>query len=40
MNKITGCNASSGFIGMQSEGAEIEIRKIYPEPLSASADKM
>lgn len=31
MNKITGCNVSSGFIGLQSEGAEIEIRKVYLE---------
>lgn len=28
MNQITGCNLSSGFIGLQSEGAEIEIRKV------------
>jgi hypothetical protein len=33
MNKITGCNVSSGFIGIQSEGAEIEVRKVYLEPL-------
>jgi hypothetical protein len=33
MNKITGCSLSSGFIGIQSEGGEIEIRKIYLEPL-------
>jgi hypothetical protein len=39
MNKITGCNVSSGFIGIQSEGAEIEVRKIYFEPLPA-AEKM
>ena len=35
MNKITGCNVSSGFIGFQSEGAEIEVRKVFLEPLSA-----
>jgi len=35
MNKITGCNVSSGFIGIQSEGAEIELRKIHLEPLAA-----
>lgn len=33
MNKVTGCNVSSGFIGIQSEGAEIEVRKIFLEPL-------
>ncbi len=33
MNKLTGCNVSSGFIGLQSEGAELEIRKVYLEPL-------
>ena len=33
MNKITGCNVSSGFIGLQSEGAEIEVRKVELEPL-------
>ena len=31
MNKISGANISSGFIGIQSEGAEIEVRKIYLE---------
>jgi hypothetical protein len=36
MNKITGCNLSSGFIGIQSEGAEIEVRKILLEPLAHS----
>jgi hypothetical protein len=36
MNKITGCNVSSGFIGIQSEGAEIELRKIRLEPLAAA----
>jgi len=33
MNKLTGCNVSSGFIGLQSEGAELEIRKVYLNPL-------
>ena len=33
MNKISGCNVSSGFIGIQSEGAEIEISKMFVEPL-------
>jgi hypothetical protein len=33
MNKISGCSVSSGFIGLQSEGAEMEIRKVFLEPL-------
>ena len=33
MNKITGCDVSSGGIGLQSEGAEIEVRKVFLEPL-------
>ncbi len=33
LNEITECTVSSGFIGIQSEGAEIEIRKIFVEPL-------
>ena len=33
MNKLTGCTVSSGFIGLQSEGAELEIRKVYLDPL-------
>jgi len=33
MNKITGCNLSSGGIGIQSEGADIEVRKIFLQPL-------
>lgn len=37
MNKITGCNVTSGFIGIQSEGAEIEVRKVQLEPLPVSA---
>jgi hypothetical protein len=32
-NKITDCNVSSGFIGLQSEGAELEIRSVVVEPL-------
>ena len=31
MNKISGANISSGFIGIQSEGADIEVRKIHLE---------
>ncbi|HXR04382.1 MAG TPA: DUF1080 domain-containing protein [Verrucomicrobiae bacterium] len=33
LNEITECTASSGFIGIQSEGADIEIRKISLELL-------
>jgi len=33
MNEITECTVSSGFIGIQSEGGDIEIRRIYLEPL-------
>ena len=33
MNEITECTITSGFIGIQSEGGEIEIRKVYLEPL-------
>jgi 3-keto-disaccharide hydrolase len=34
MNKLTGCNFSSGFIGIQSEGADMEVRKIFLAPLN------
>ena len=34
LNEITECTVSSGFVGIQSEGADFEIRKIYLEPLS------
>jgi len=33
MNEGTECTISSGFIGFQSEGGEIEIRKVFLEPL-------
>ena len=33
MNETTRCTISSGFIGIQSEGGDIEIRRIYLEPL-------
>jgi hypothetical protein len=36
MNKITGCNSSAGFIGLQSEGGAFEVRKVYLEPLAVS----
>jgi hypothetical protein len=32
MNQITDCNLSSGYIGIQSEGGEIEIRRLFLEP--------
>jgi hypothetical protein len=35
MNDITECTISSGFIGIQSEGGDIEIRKITLEPLGS-----
>lgn len=34
MNRITGCNVAAGWIGFQSEGAEIEIRRVRLEPWS------
>ncbi|HTR42901.1 MAG TPA: DUF1080 domain-containing protein [Pseudomonadales bacterium] len=33
MNHVTGCNLTSGFIGIQSEGGDIEVRKLTLEPL-------
>jgi hypothetical protein len=33
MNKVTGSNLKSGQIGLQSEGAAIEVRKVTLEPL-------
>lgn len=33
LNEITGCTITNGAIGIQSEGAEFEIRKILLEPL-------
>ena len=33
MNRITECTISSGFVGFQSEGGEIEIRKVLLAPL-------
>jgi Domain of Unknown Function (DUF1080) len=32
LNEITECTISNGFVGIQSEGAEFEIRKMYLEP--------
>ena len=34
LNEITECTISFGFIGIQSEGAEFEIRKVFVEPLN------
>jgi hypothetical protein len=34
VNEITGCTLNGGYIGIQSEGAEIEIRSIYFTPLN------
>ena len=33
MNHITGCNLSSGYIAIQSEGGDIEVRRLTLEPL-------
>jgi hypothetical protein len=33
MNETTECTVTSGFIGIQSEGAELEIRKMFLEPV-------
>jgi hypothetical protein len=33
MNEITQCSVTNGFIGIQSEGGDIEIRKISLDPL-------
>lgn len=35
MNQIAGCSLSAGAVGIQSEGGEIEVRKIYLEPLGS-----
>jgi hypothetical protein len=33
MNETTECTISSGFVGIQSEGGDIEIRRMYLEPV-------
>jgi hypothetical protein len=33
MNHLTGCNDSSGYIAIQSEGGDIEVRKLSLTPL-------
>jgi len=37
LNVTTKCTIQSGFIGMQSEGGEIEIKKIYLDPYGTEA---
>ena len=32
LNEITECTVTAGFVGIQSEGADFEIRKMYLEP--------
>ena len=39
MNETTGCTITSGAIGIQSEGGEIEIRKMFLEPLPPAAPR-
>jgi len=34
LNETTGCTVTSGFIGIQSEGGDIEIRKVFLDPLN------
>ena len=34
LNQITGCSLSAGYIGIQSEGGDIEIRRLLLEPLN------
>jgi hypothetical protein len=36
MNEATDCSVSSGKIGIQSEGGEIEIRRMFLEPVKSS----
>ena len=33
LNEGTECTVTNGAIGIQSEGAEFEIRKMFAEPL-------
>ena len=33
MNQITGVDVSAGYVGLQSEGAAMEVRKFFLEPL-------
>jgi Domain of Unknown Function (DUF1080) len=34
MNQLTGCTFTSGYIGIQAEGGDIEVRKLTLEPLN------
>ena len=36
INRITGCSSTSGWIGLQSEGAEMEVREVTLQPLPQS----
>jgi Domain of Unknown Function (DUF1080) len=38
MNETTECTVWSGFIGIQSEGAELEVRQMFLEPVKATSD--
>jgi Domain of Unknown Function (DUF1080) len=40
MNEITECTISSGFVGIQSEGADFEIQKIFLEALRMPSQKI
>jgi hypothetical protein len=40
MNKITGGSLASGYIGIQSEGGEIELRQLTLEPLAYKQHNM
>jgi len=40
LNEITECTVASGFVGIQSEGADFEIRKMYLEPLRIPRQKI
>jgi hypothetical protein len=34
LNEITECTVTNGFVGIQSEGADFEIRKIELQPIT------
>jgi hypothetical protein len=36
LNEISECTVTNGFVGIQSEGADFEIRKMYLTPLSST----
>ena len=39
VNKITGVNLTSGWVGLQSEGAGLEIRNVSIDPLPKAEAK-